>query len=264
MHTDNKQTRNASIAKTVNTYYSQFGEDKILFEVFQKKTKGFCIEVGANNGVDDSTTLFFENLGWKCILVEPNPFLCQQIRMVRNALLYEYAASHQKDTKTLYIVEGAQRSDGLSTISTNEEVHANIERHGFSTQSVSVQTTTLDDILMHAHIDQQIDFISIDVEGHEREVLEGFSIDKWRPYIVLVEDNSELRNTNVVTYLKQYGYVRFKRTGVNDWYAHTSSHQLVNLRSIIKMQWLIAKSKILHLLKQISFLRKIKRLLQSI
>ena len=40
-------------------FYSQFGEDKILSKIFQGKTQGVCVEVGANNGVDDSTSLFF-------------------------------------------------------------------------------------------------------------------------------------------------------------------------------------------------------------
>ena len=80
-------------------FFSQFGEDKILFEICHRKTSGFCVEVGANNGIDDSTSLFFENIGWKCILVEPNPSLCKEIREKRKALLYECAASNRTDTK---------------------------------------------------------------------------------------------------------------------------------------------------------------------
>ena len=64
----------------VSPYYSQFGEDRILDRLFRGKRKGFCVEVGANNGVDGSTTLHFEELGWDCILVEPNPTLCRELR----------------------------------------------------------------------------------------------------------------------------------------------------------------------------------------
>lgn len=159
-------------------FYSQFGQDKILFEICQRQTSGFCVEVGANNGIDDSTPLFLETIGWKCILVEPNPSLCQNIRDARNALLYEYAASNQSDTRTLYVVEGAARSDGLSTISTNEEAHATIKKHGFISSAVQVHAMTLDEILIDAQVNCDIDFISIDVEGHEYEVLEGFPLTK--------------------------------------------------------------------------------------
>lgn len=244
-------------------FYSQFGEDKILFEIFQRKTSGFCVEVGANNGIDDSTSLFFEKIGWKCILVEPNPSLCRKIREVRNALLYEYAASNQSDTRTLYVVEGAVRSDGLSTISTNKEVHDKIKSHGFVSSSVQVHTMTLDKILMDAQINCDVDFISIDVEGHEYEVLEGFSLEKWRPSIILIEDNSNFENNIVSNYLKKFGYVRFMRTGVNDWYAHQTNKRLVNIRSKIRIMWLALKIKAENRLRRIPLIVKIRNLLRA-
>jgi FkbM family methyltransferase len=217
-------------------FYSQFGEDKILFEIFHKKTSGICVEVGANNGIDDSTSLFFEKIGWKCILVEPNPALCQQIRAVRKALLYEYAASNRSDTKILYIVEGAARSDGLSTLSVKKEDHDRIKSHGFSTRTVQVCTRTLDEILTDAKINGNIDFISIDVEGHEHEALQGLSLEKWKPTILLIEDNSKFENNFVNGYLEKFGYFRFMRTGVNDWYAHKTNKQFVNTKNKIRIK----------------------------
>ena len=244
-------------------FYSQFGEDEILFEMFQRKTSGFCVEVGANNGIDDSTSLFFEQIGWKCILVEPNPSLCREILKERNALLYECAASNQSDPRNLYVVEGAVRSDGLSTISTNKEVHERIKSHGFVTTSVQVRSMTLDRILMDAHIDREIDFISIDVEGHEYEVLNGFSVGKWKPFIILIEDNSNFENNTVNSYLKTFGYVRFMRTGVNDWYAHRTNKQLVNIRAKSRIMWLILKTKSKKRLRKIPLLVTIRNLLRG-
>lgn len=243
-------------------FYSQFGEDKILFEIFRRKSSGFCVEVGANNGIDDSTSLFFEKLGWQCILVEPNPSLCRKIHSVRHALLYECAASNQSDTRTLYVVEGAARSDGLSTISTNEKVHEAINNHGFVASPVQVHTMTLDEILMDAHVNCDIDFISIDVEGHEYEVLEGFSLEKWKPSIMIIEDNSNFENDIVSNYLREYGYVRFMRTGVNDWYAHKTNKQLVNIRAKIEIGWLILKSKTKNRIRRIPLMVKIRDLLR--
>lgn len=245
-------------------FYSQFGEDKILFEIFRGKTNGFCVEVGANNGIDDSTSLFFEQIGWKCILVEPNPFLCQNIRTVRHALLYEYAASNKSDTIALHMVEGAPRSHGMSTISTNVEVHDRIKSHGFASVSVQVRTMTLNQILNDAHVDAEIDFISIDVEGHEHEVLEGLSIEKWRPTILLVEDNSNFVDDSVCAYLRHYDYVRFKRTGVNDWYAHKTNKQLVNIRSKIGVMRSSVNNRIKNRLRKIPLLMKINDILKTL
>ncbi len=241
-------------------YYSQFGEDKILFEIFQGKTRGICIEVGANNGVDDSTSLFFERMGWKCILVEPDPSLCQEMRSKRNALIYEYAASNRTDMVNLYVVEGAERAHGLSTISANREDHDRIKSHGFASRPVQVRTMTLDEILMDAQLDGDVDFISIDVEGHEYEVLEGLSLEKWKPIIILMEDNSNFENNIIRNYLKKYGYIRFLRTGVNDWYAHRTNKRLVNMRSRTRISWMALKIRAKSKLRKISLIIKIKRL----
>ncbi|MBI4428607.1 MAG: FkbM family methyltransferase [Ignavibacteriales bacterium] len=234
-----------------------------MFDMFQGKTTGVCVEVGANNGIDDSTTLFFENMGWKCILVEPNPSLCRQIRENRRALLFEYAASDKSDTINLYVVEGAARSDGMSTVSTEKEVHERIKSHGFVTSTVQVRTMTLDSMLVEAHINDNIDFISIDVEGHEYKVLQGFSVEKWRPFILLVEDNSNFENSTVMRYLKQFGYIRFMRTGVNDWYAHRTNKQLVNSKTRLRMIWLMLKSKTKRTLRRIPPLAKMINLIRA-
>lgn len=244
-------------------FYSQFGEDKVLFEIFQRKTTGVCVEVGANNGVDDSTSLFFEKIGWKCILIEPDPSLCQKIREARKALIYEYAASNGNGVTTLYVVEGAARSDGLSTISINKEAHGRIKSFGFKSRPVRVQTMTLDNILIDAQIDGHIDFISIDVEGHEKEVLEGFSLIKWKPKIMLVEDNSNFENNVINNYLRKFGYVRFRRTGVNDWYTHRTNKQLVNMRSFFCVMLTKLKVRVQSRFLLISLVLRIKNFLKS-
>ena len=214
-----------------NIYYSQFGEDKFLYNIFEKKSEGLCVEVGAHNGIDDSPSLFFETIGWQCLLVEPNPHLCKMIRQKRRSRLFECAASDKNGTSILHIVEGGDRSDGLSTIAMNEENLVRIKQHKFTTSPVTVNTMTLDRVLTEAKINKKIDFISIDVEGHEYEVLKGFSIEKWRPEIMLVENNSNKKDYPVRIYLKKYGYIKFARTGVNDWYAHQTNQRLISFQS---------------------------------
>jgi FkbM family methyltransferase len=241
------------------TYYSQFGEDKILFDIFQRKTCGVCVEVGANNGVDDSNSLFFEKLGWKCILVEPNPILCQMIRSTRSSLLYECAASDRSGKATLYVAEGAERAHGVSTISAEEEAQNKIKSYGFTCRPVQVDTRTLDDILAELKLSSGIDFVSIDVEGHELEALKGFPVDRWTPTVIIIEDNSNFEDVSVRNYLKHFGYVCFKRTGVNDWYAHRTKRDLVNLRSRSRYIWNALKTRLKTRLEKVPLLVKIKR-----
>jgi len=207
-------------------YYSQFGEDRLLDKMFQGKPRGFCIEVGANNGVDGSTTLHFEELGWDCILVEPNPDLCRQLRARRKARLFECAASSTSGTAVLHIASGSEQSHAVSALGDAQKPAEILKEHGFQTNPTEVVTRRMDDILEEAQSTAGIDFISIDVEGHELELLKGFSLDRWRPSILIVEDNAPLGESGVRDYLKGQGYVPFRRTGVNDWYAHVSNRAL--------------------------------------
>lgn len=63
---------------------------------------------------------------------------------------------------------------------------------------------------------QFIDFISIDVEGHELDVLDGFDLARWRPRLILIEDL--LLHLRVHRYLMLHGYCCLRRTGINNWY----------------------------------------------
>lgn len=243
-------------------YYSQFGEDRILANLFGRRREGLCVEVGANDGVHGSTSLHFEESGWKCILVEPNPQLCQLIRSRRNAAVFEFAASDREDVATLHIVEGAERADGLSTISDDPSSHARIRDHGFVSRPVQVRTRTLDGILEDAGIERQIDFISIDVEGHELQVLRGLSLDRWNPSVILVEDNTDFIDAAVPTYLEVRGYVRFLRTGVNDWYARRDDRRFVTLGNRLRFAALVARRRARRGIKSIPGVMRMRNLLR--
>lgn len=216
------------------TYFAQFGEDKLLSKIFRDKVSGICVEVGANDGVSDSNTYYFEKIGWKCILVEPNPELCQNIRKVRRSMLHECAASDRFGSATLHVAEGSERAHGVSAIGESAASIERIRSYGFTSKPIEVATRTLDFILNASLPNGPIDFISIDIEGHEYEALKGFSTERWTPTIILVEDNSYYQDNTVSHHLRQNGYVRFMRTGVNDWYAHKSNHKLASWPSRIR------------------------------
>lgn len=206
-------------------YYSQFGEDRLLAEIFEGRARGHCVEVGANDGYHGSTSLYFEKLGWNCVLVEPNPALCAKLRADRSGKVFECAASNIEGIATLQLAEGAELAHALSSISDDPDTKRILRRHGYGTRPVEVATRRLDDILDEAGF-REIDFITIDVEGHELSALRGFSLERWRPTILIIEDNGLFGDKPVQRHLKNHGFVRFHRTGVNDWYTHSSNETL--------------------------------------
>jgi Methyltransferase FkbM domain len=83
-----------------------------------------------------------------------------------------------------------------------------------------VQVVTLDDILAQAD-NPRIDFLSIDVEGNDLQVLRGFDIQRHRPQLIIIEDDYRSR-LRIYSHLKQQGYRLVKRTGSNNWYVPKS------------------------------------------
>lgn len=222
-------------------FYAQYGEDKILNEIFDKKV-GTCVEVGGFDGITGSNTYFFENIGWRCLIVEPMPDFCQKIRSVRNCEVAEIAASDSAGEVEFYVAAGVET---LSTIEKDEKHFARIKSlSDKDIKKITVKTARLDDILLERGV-IDIDFITIDVEGHEMSALAGMSFDTISPRIVIIEDNSHGLDRQVNKFMRSKLYVRFKKTGCNDWYAKKDD-PLVSL-------WSIAATEIpilLYVLKQ--------------
>lgn len=244
-------------------FYSQFGEDRLLAELFAGIDDGLCVEVGANDGVNDSNTYYFEKLGWDCILIEPNPELCTQIRRHRSGRLFECAVSSVCGFAVLNIAEGPGRAHGVSALGEPSTASRKIASFGFESRPMQVATRTLDDLLQEADIDKPLRFVSIDVEGHELDVLQAFSLDKWRPTIVIVEDNSNFEDGAVRAHLRRFGYVPFMRTGVNDWYAHRSNSALANVSSTNTWRWASLSARSRSRLHRVPGLTRIVRWLRD-
>lgn len=148
--------------------HSQCGESAWILDNL-KPDKGFFVEVGSFDGVQFSNTYLFEALGWNGLLIEADPFLAGQSQLKRKA-------------KTLCCAAGTGRI---------QDFYINLEDRGLSgfaartsNISIPVVTLTLDFIVTVMHIDE-IDLLSIDVEGTELEVWKSLTL--LRPKIVILE-----------------------------------------------------------------------------
>jgi FkbM family methyltransferase len=211
---------------------SQFNEDLYLVEIFKGNT-GVIVDVGANDGDFGSNSMLLESLSWDTILIEPNPDLCDYINAHRKpSYLFQYAASSKEGEVKLYLVDGNALAHGLSTLEPTKENLERMQENNFTYRKVKVTAKTLDTMLTDTKI-QKFDVISIDVEGHELDVLKGLSLDRWEPTILIIEDNSIYTSNEVSTYMKKLGYARFFRTGVNDWYARKENKEFINWKNIL-------------------------------
>lgn len=189
------------------TSVSQSGEDLLVLDYFKQKSRGFFIEVGANDPVKFSQTWLLEQHGWQGALVEPLALKCDRLREQRpNSRVFQVAVGAPEDRgeTTLHITA----DDMFSALYSREKCP--VETH-----LETVHVITLDEVLTQLDW-PEVDFVSIDVEGMELAVMRGFNLERVRPKLLLLEDH--MKNLRLHRHVWQRGYRLKKRTGCNNWY----------------------------------------------
>ncbi len=162
--------------------YAQYGEDVILNRIFGQQPTGFYVDVGANDPIVDSVTQHFYLRGWSGINVEPSagPFVRLAEARSRDINL-NVAVSDRKGVLLFYELP---LKSGLSTF--NPELAKKYRAEGETLVEKRIPTVTLRE-LCEAHVRQTIDFMKIDAEGHEHEVIVGMDWKRWRPRALVIE-----------------------------------------------------------------------------
>jgi len=205
MTTDTAERRVA--AYSVQTSLDE-AETLMVASFFGMADHGFFVEVGANEPRLRSQTWHLERANWNGILIEPQPALASRLRAERRSLVVEAACSSPSNAgraMPLYVAGPLSSLDRLS-----------MAPGAIPSGTVAVPVRTLDEILTENGAPERFEFLSIDVEGHELEVLRGLSLQKWRPRLVLLEDHvSDLRAHR---HMRTHGYKIIRRYGNNGWY----------------------------------------------
>jgi FkbM family methyltransferase len=183
-------------------------EEALIRDFFRGKPPGYFVDVGAADPEFGSQTFHLEQAGWRGVLVEPRPDLARKLEGTRRAKVVAAACSSRANAgrKMPLRLRG-----GYSTLN-DRLVISGLEAQG----AIEVPVRTLDDILMEAQAPSPVDFVSIDVEGHEAEVIDGFDLARWRPRLLLVEDH--VLTLDLHRLLQRRGYRWVRRTGLNGWY----------------------------------------------
>lgn len=166
--------------------YAQNFEDVILRRALQDIDHGFYVDVGAYHPTSDSVSCWFYNSGWNGVNIEPNPELFELLVAKRpRDIDLQAAVADIPGRGSLYIYDGIY--NGMST--TKPEVVATHQAAGIDISgSIQVEIVTLDQVFRDRRVaGKAIDFLKIDVEGSEAQIINTTEFNEFRPRILVIE-----------------------------------------------------------------------------
>lgn len=188
--------------------YSQEGEDMILRRLFENQQIGFYVDVGAHHPMRFSNTYFFYKKGWNGINIDAMPDSMKPFNAIRpRDINIEKPVSDKKQVLTYYVFN----EPALNGFSKELSEERDGKGKYFIKFTKDIEMATLEEILdNNLPENQEIDFLSIDVEGLDFIVLKSNNFDKYKPKVILIEilgsSLSDIEKNEMSKYLKQFNY----------------------------------------------------------
>ena len=190
--------------------YSEKQQDLwIALSVAPGKRDGYYVDVGSNDGVLDSNTKLLDGMGWKGVCIDPFPTNMSS----RTCQLFRQPVFSVSGKKVSFRAAG--NAGGITETLGITSAEAKVKQAPL----VDFVTATLDEVLEKAKAPKHIDFMSIDVEGAEYEVLRGLSLDKYQVEAFTIEHNNEHPKRELIRQLlESKGYTLARSWYREDWY----------------------------------------------
>ena len=195
--------------------YSFNGVDLIVNYIFKNKKEGFYLDIGAQHPISNNNTYILFKRGWKGINIDLDKKNIDLFKIARpDDFNLNYAISDSEKEVDLFFYHES------SPINTLSKKVSNFQKANVS-QVKKIKTTTLDKVLDQISLQHRIDYMNIDVEGYEEQVLKGFNINKFKPYVISIEyldlemNKLELTNNDINNLLNSNLYQFFIK---NDYY----------------------------------------------
>ena len=213
------EDRVGNVLKLIPESRSQLRQDLFVLSVLGFEKSRYFVEFGATDGVGLSNTYLLEKrLGWSGILAEPAKMWHASLRENRSAAI-DLRCVWKSSSETLKFVEAGE----LSTISRfKESDQHSVAREGAS--SYFVETVSLHDLLKAHNAPPVIDYLSIDTEGSEFDVLESFDFTSRQIRVITCEHNYTKNREKIRQLLEKNGFHRVltEVSEWDDWYVHKS------------------------------------------
>lgn len=192
-------------------FASQFGQDRWILAFHEYKKNGFFVEAGACDGIELSNTLVLErSFGWNGICCEPSKHYQEMLKVNRNCSI-DFGCLHSDTGEIVSFCTANEPTWGTMKVHANSEPER--EQNRLSSDIYDVTTISLNDLLEKHNAPNKIDYISLDTEGSELDIISAFDFEKYDVSAWTIEHNSKYRAdgeeylNKIVEIMKSNGYV---------------------------------------------------------
>lgn len=196
---------------------SQIKQDLFVLSELGFKHNGYFVEFGATNGVDLSNTYLLEKkFGWLGIVAEPLKSKYGELIRNRNCHIEEKCV-WRSSGELLKFLEANDQDYSTIFEYHDKDLHHQIRKNGLVSE---VETISLNDLLEKYNAPRLIDYLSIDTEGSEYEILNNFDFEKYHFRVITCEHNHTNQRESIYELLTNFGYKRkYEHLSLfDDWY----------------------------------------------
>jgi FkbM family methyltransferase len=197
---------------------SQHLQDLFVLSELDFKSNGFFVEFGATNGLSISNTWLLEKyFNWKGILAEPALVWHDSLRMNRNCIIDTRCIWKTSGIDIIFNQTESPELSKIDSVITNDWAK---DIRDVNATKYTVRTVSLVDLLIEHQAPHDIDYISVDTEGSEFDILDAFDFNAYRVKLWTIENSLRKKDWNVYELMLSKGYTRIYEgiSEYDDWY----------------------------------------------
>jgi FkbM family methyltransferase len=216
--------------QSASIFYSQCGQDSFVYNTFFKnKTDGVFVDIGAHNGINLSNTYFFEKqCGWKGMCIEPMPEVFAQLRKNRDCICIEGCVYDKTGTVRFLKVTGPTMLSGIVETFDAQQLKRIVRETSNGkglVEEIEVTCYKVNDLLA-LHGLSHIDYLSLDTEGSELEILKSIDFENITIDVIDVENN--FHESKFEDFLNTKGYKKLTELAWDDIYVRTAWYNTIS------------------------------------